>query len=97
MFYECYCRNFGSQPAPKELQRCSLIEWVQKKGKDVMVLEERIQKRVGVEEEVTTVEVGGAWEFLSRASSETWSVVDEERTQIETQISKRYRDIISCR
>ncbi|KAF1914432.1 hypothetical protein BDU57DRAFT_519433 [Ampelomyces quisqualis] len=36
---ECYCSGWGIMPAPEEMQRCSLVEWVGKEEREMMLNE----------------------------------------------------------
>lgn len=75
MYFPCSCKDFGDQPAPEEMQRCALVEWVQGRLWDTMMEDESVRVRelgiVEVEEEME-------WELFSDAASEGWSVVSSE-------------------
>jgi hypothetical protein len=81
MYYPCSCADFKDDegkwvsPAPEDVQRCSLVEWVRGRLWEVMVEDE--------EAEITNKLAEGAredeeWEMMSNATSEGWSVVSQE-------------------
>lgn len=77
MFFGCYCRDFGSEPAPDEVQRCALVEWVDMAGQDI-ILEEEVAEGARMPKSChdAEVEVDSEWEVVSVETSDSWSVVD---------------------
>lgn len=76
MYYECYCAEFEGVPAPEDVQRCALTEWVQ--GRLWRKILNEAESAVVVENEEITGEDSDAedWDLLSQASSEAWSIVN---------------------
>jgi hypothetical protein len=68
-------------PAPEEMQRCSLLEWVGEKGREIVSRQEaRMNGWMSCPDD-DDMDVSGSdsdcgWSVVSLASSETWSVVD---------------------
>ncbi|KAH8722374.1 hypothetical protein GQ44DRAFT_711961 [Phaeosphaeriaceae sp. PMI808] len=80
MFYGCYCREFGTEPAPEETQRCVLLEWVGREGRKIILSEEEGMYSIKAQassDDFKTCE-GDLWDVVSLRSSETWSIVDAE-------------------
>jgi hypothetical protein len=86
---ECVEREREIGPAPEEAQRCCLVEWVGREGRDLILREERdaMFREDGKEMELDDenmvgvvgegeAEEGHGWDLVSIASSEAWSVVD---------------------
>ncbi|KAF2129090.1 hypothetical protein P153DRAFT_431886 [Dothidotthia symphoricarpi CBS 119687] len=80
----CWCKDFDEKgswtiPVPEKGQRCSLVEWVGKEGRKLM-LEEAYQQvdndALNMIMEACEIDTDDVWELLSTRSSETWSVVD---------------------
>lgn len=76
----CCCVDGGYAPAPDEVQRCCLVEWVGEESREIMMLEEENAraKLHSLDHDEAMSESGDAihWEVISSASSEAWSVVD---------------------
>lgn len=79
-YYKSFCKESRCFPAPEEMQRCSLVEWVGQSGKKIITLEEaRGKARLNHSEddiESSDSESGSGWEVISSASSDAWSIID---------------------
>jgi hypothetical protein len=71
--------------SPEGMQRCSLFEWVDEKGRDILSRQEaRLDKSTSCpdvgddddDENLSVFDSDCGWSVVSSASSETWSVVD---------------------
>lgn len=74
-FTECYCRDFEGCTAPEEMQKCSLVEWVDVTGRRLIASDDASSGMCALERKYRNGSDGG-WDLVSRVSSETWSVVD---------------------
>jgi hypothetical protein len=79
MYYECFCRQCKCTPAPEEMQRCSLVEWVGEKGREIMVQDEAKEQSNRFHDVVMSEDDSDAgWDVVSIVSSETWSIIDSD-------------------
>lgn len=77
MCFPCYCKEFEGVPAPEDVQRCSLLEWVSGRLWRFMQEDEARREEMGVVELV----VGASdeeWDVVSDVASDDWSVVGSD-------------------
>jgi hypothetical protein len=68
MYWPCFCTEFNlDAPAPEEVQRCSLVEWVKGKLRVVMEEEEDMEGREN--------DLDGGWDVVSCGTSLDWEVL----------------------
>lgn len=79
MYWPCHCADFGVEPAPDEMQRCSLVEWVYGELWRIMKEEALLVCDGSVEDNNEDCDDRQIeeWEVMSDgdAASEGWSVV----------------------
>jgi hypothetical protein len=80
MYGECYCNEFGDdEPAPDDVQRCNLLEWVGMQGRALMAGEESekevetsLWRRASVEDEDSIC--GSEWSIVDSGSGISMSL-----------------------
>jgi hypothetical protein len=82
--WECTVKNaqVGVTPAPEEMQRCSLAEWVGEEGREIVLREEAMVDEGMIcpgDDDPKAFEYKSdcEWSMVSSVSSETWSVVGD--------------------